>query len=373
MARNFREFAPGLADVTPTPNYCEAIFWEQRQNTAQNRSAIYGSSCGRWWFPKFGAQGHGSKECDHQDPSELQVNMWSAGGSSWGSCCCMDGAPSGGGAYMKACFEPKPGYYCYVVAHGGCCQPTTTDARCYSFWKHGNECAEMCINGGWCGFSQCYFFSCCNNRDCGALDWDGTMRDKTRYQYGCGCSQFFNGDPCAKYAPTMVGRRPWDRSRTNKDGWNHVPGTGSGKKQSQFACKEATTHLKSCLGDCRGAAPECTMNYANIQKGYHVGFVAVENCGKQAWHSCGGKKYGQSGSGTRTSGPRWINFTSVNADAWGGWNWSQWHLCHNGSNNNNCYSNVRVVGHSGNAARVCGGPCCCSGWPGHGMVMLRYR
>jgi len=377
MARNFREFAPGLADVTPTPDYCETIFWEQRQNASSERSEIYGAHCGRWHFPTYGAQGHGSKCCDVQHPHHLEVSIWSAGGPGWGSCCCMGGAPAGGGGYMKACYEPKPGWYCYVVAGNGCCHPSSVGTRCYSFWKHWNQCDHMCMEGGWCGFSHCYFDYCCNNRNCCSFDWDGNLRDKTQFRYGCSCNWTWNHDPCSIYDAHIRGRRPWDRSHTNKCGWNAVPGGNKrNNPYSTSACKEQMTGLISGMnwpGDCRADAPECIQRHANVRKGFHVGFVAVEHCGHQQYATCGGKRYGTAGSGIRTSGPRWINFTAVNADAWGGWNWSRWFLCHNGSNNNLCYSNVRTVGFAGQPARVCAGGCCCGGWGGLGMVLLRYK
>ena len=51
MAKKLRNFAPGYADVTPTPDYCEAIFWEQRCEASSYRAVIYGSNCGRFCAP----------------------------------------------------------------------------------------------------------------------------------------------------------------------------------------------------------------------------------------------------------------------------------------------------------------------------------
>ena len=44
-----------------------------------------------------------------------------------------------------------------------------------------------------------------------------------------------------------------------------------------------------------------------------------------------------------------------------------------GSVSNLCAQNIRGVGYGGQAARVCGGPCCCGGYGMHGYINFQYR
>lgn len=354
MAKTLRQVAPGYADVTPTADWCEFIAYEQRQNAGSERSVIYGSACGRW--------------CSPVDAKYMMVDMWGAGGNSWGSCCCMSGAPAGGGAAQRLCLATQPGeVFCYVVGHGGCCQPSSVQEGCFSLMRMTSNCCTACVKGGWCGISSCYYDYCCSfdgSNRC-KRNWDDSAVPVTSFKYNCSCCWTWNS-ACGCTTRIEFGRQPSMRAHTMKGGWNCVPCGGM--------CHEMpTTASTKDLGDCCSAAAECMKGRVIPVGRFPIGHSAVDLCQNAQYATCGEIAVATSGSNRRVSGHRMVNLTSVNADGWGGWNWSRWHLCHNGSNNHSCWTNIRTVGFGGHPARVCGGPCCCGSWGGHGSIIWKYR
>lgn len=355
MAKTLRQVAPGYADVTPASDWCEFIAYEQRQNASSERSAIYGSQCGRW--------------CAPNDAKYMMIDYIGAGGNSWGSCCCMSGAPAGGGAAMRVCIAAQPGeVFCYIVGHSGCCTPSSVAEGCWTGWRSTSNCCFACVKGGWCGVSSCYFDYCCSldgSNRC-KQDWEGTARPVTLFKYNCSCCWTWNS-ACGCGPRSEFGRQPSLRDHSFCGGWNCVPCGGM--------CTAAPTIASNKdLGACCSAASECMKGRVVPVGRFPIGHSAVQLCAAVQYATCGEIPYTQSGSGIgRVSGHRIVNLTSVNADAWGGWNWSQYHLCHNGSNNQACWSNIRTAGFGGHPARVCAGGCCCGSWAGQGAIIWKYR
>jgi hypothetical protein len=134
----------------------------------------------------------------------------------------------------------------------------------------------------------------------------------------------------------------------------------------------ATTCTREDTECCSGSGT-CSKKWTSPPDAWPIGVSQMQCCAKVNWATCGEKPFVTSGSGIRSSGHRWINFTSVNANAWGGWNWKNWHICHNGSGSSTCFANLRSVGTGGKPARVCAGPCCCGGPGINGAIIWKYR
>jgi len=386
MAKKLRQFAPGLADVTPTADYCEVIFWEQRREASSSRSVIYGSACGRWCAPRGVKWG--------------VLDMWSAGGNAGAGCCCMQGPPAQGGNYQRACMLMAPGWHmCHVIAHGGCCEEEHGTHGCFTMVRAmPNAMGCACICGGRCGRTCCYYGYCCWDRT-----GEGTGGNLRRRIDGGGDSeypvpQFKYENANVRYpagnsnyriphfhrgrAPWMMGLRQAQGELTNPLNKNHIPRSECCYGPFNDCCTDLTRQARcdQQMNEHCAASAFCQKLWRWSSLGEnHGGYGAYTYnitacCGGCAAWGCGDKPYTQMGSGIRTSGPRWVNHTSHNNwMARGGWEQSQWMLCHNGSNNHLCWANVRTVGMGGMTGRVCGGPCCCGGWGGHGMIMIRYK
>lgn len=361
MAKRLRDIAPGYADVTPTPDWCEFIVFEKRQNPDSERSAIYGASCGRF--------------CLNANAKHVIIDMWGAGGNGWGSCCCMSGAPAGGGGYMRGCYNAYQGKaWCYVVGFSGCCTPAAWEAGCYSAVQSMDDCCWGCVMGGWCGISSCYFDHCCNRSQWG----DGGRKTgqgedaicgpdddtQTTFRWNCSCDYTRNAS-CGCLLGAEYGRQPSLVSTTYPGGKNCIP-------KGNMRC-----HLDTCVveahSECCAGSGTCLKKHTLDPDRFPIGYSQLQCCAKNEWASCSEKPFTTSGSGIRVSGHRFINYTSVNANAWGGWNWKNWHICHNGSASSTCFANLRSVGSGGKPARVCGGPCCCGGPGVPGAIIWKYR
>ena len=361
MAKHIRKFAPGYADVTPTPDWCEFIVFEKRQNPDSERSAIYGHACGRF--------------CLNAPAKHVMIDRWSGGGIGWGSCCCMSGQPAGGGMYMRGCYSAYEGKsYCYVVGSSGCCQPAAAAYGCFTLIKDQDTCCQSCNIGGMCGVSACYFDYCCNRSQWG----DGGRKfaqgpdavcgpdddTQTTWKWACSCdyTRNFNSTNC--FTGGEIGRHPSNVQTKNLGGKNCIPLNG--------VDPYATTCTREDTECCSGSGT-CSKKWTSPPDAWPIGVSQMQCCAKVNWATCGEKPFVTSGSGIRSSGHRWINFTSVNANAWGGWNWKNWHICHNGSGSSTCFANLRSVGTGGKPARVCAGPCCCGGPGINGAIIWKYR
>lgn len=400
MAKRFTCFAPGMAAITPTPDYCEFIALEQRQNASSERSVVYGSSCGRWCHAAYL---HNGTQCrrDTRDPVELNVEIWGAGGQGGVGCCCQQRGIAGGGGYSKECInlrlDGRHDVTCYVVPHGGCCR--SAHAGCNGCWAmfepmiQGHQSRPMMmVNGGYCGRTCCYGGYCCHDQTPARRNpfdsdnatrvfqhtifhWEGSRMGK--YVVG---SLEHRGQRSLYYANS---RKPWLRGNSGRRNWNCVPNGGCCKKghyaYDMGAVRQSCSEIHFSMGERCGAGPGECMNswiipnnngqlHAMTVHGYHAN-ECHDGCA--AW-ACGAKPFTQSHNGRRAT-VRWVNLTVMNQQTCGGWNWSQWHLCHNGSNNQLCWQNIRTVGFGGHGADVCGAPCCCGGWGGNGAMTIRYK
>lgn len=403
MAKKFTCFAPGMAAVTPTPEYCEFIALEQRQNSSSERSVIYGSSCGRWCHAAYL---HNGTQCrpDTSLPKEMNVEIWGAGGQGGVGCCCQQRGIAGGGNYVRDCINLRLQPFdviCYVVPHGGCCR--SGNAGCNGCWAMFEPMTNnpyhrpmLISNGGRCGRTCCFAGYCCY--DCtparrNPFDSDNATRtfQHTIFHWEgatVGKHVYTTAEQRGpKYALFWTNtRKPWLRGKAEgRRNWHCVPYGGCCKKHEismgMGATRQGCSEIHYSMGERCGAAGECLsfwqvpdnqggnsglhgMSY----QGYHA-HECYDSCA--AW-ACGAKPFTQSHNGRRAT-VRWVNLTVMNQQACGGWNWSQWHLCHNGSNNNLCYQNIRTVGFGGHGADVCGAPCCCGGWGGNGAMTIRYK
>ena len=411
MARKLTCYMPGIAAVTPAPDWCEFIAFEQRCQASSYREVIYGSACGRWCFP--------------QQTKHAIIDMWSAGGNGGGACCCQSGGASQGGYWNRSCISAGSNQHlggasaCYVVAHGGCCREMWGQDACYSMFKiDGIEnwgMACWCVCGGLHERPSCFRTYCCyqcmqnpathdRNRN---YDTNNIAPEKPRtvfvqmchsghqkHNYGGG-----RGGNLSQHgmhhgrAPWIQSRGPEERSNSKKsDGFsgsrkhNVFIGTNHGRYGPFCDDEKNLTHKATFSQRCSEQVGEyCAhaskyMGRAATSSGVGEGSQNAyipwtsEECynGCNDWQ-CGSKHWTTSRNGARAS-VRFINLTNRNgARACGGWNESQWHLCHNGANNNLCYMNIRTVGFGGKTATVCGGPCCCGGWGGHGAIVIKYK
>ena len=135
---------PGIAAVTPAPDWCEFIAFEQRCQASSYREVIYGSACGRWCFP--------------QQTKHAIIDIWSAGGNGGGTCCCQSGGASQGGYWNRSCVSAGShqrlggASSCYVIAHGGCCTQMWGQDACFSLFVldglENDRSACWCVCGG---------------------------------------------------------------------------------------------------------------------------------------------------------------------------------------------------------------------------------
>ena len=408
MARKLTCYMPGIAAVTPTSDWCEFITIEYRCEASSRRDPIYGSACGRWCFPN--------------QTKHAILDMWSGGGEGGGSCCCMQGGVGQGGQWTRNCISAGSGInlggqsVCYVVAHGGCCRPNDAGFGCFSMFGlqglmgEGTNCACQC--GGAPGKASCYRFYCCYSRDPASKDVNAKydtnnvgVKPQTNFTETCrnGLQSYNYGGGYGGRAITpgwSHGRMPWISSNNpempsnhkKNDGWsgnkknNIYIGSNHGRygpwcddmKQGVYKpthsmlCSEQVGEY--CAHSSRGVSRSPDQGQAgSFGKNNYIPWVANECYTSCNDWQCGTKHYTTSGSGRRGT-QRYINFTNRNnSRARGGWEHNQWHLCHNGSNNNLCFQNIRTVGFGGKAAHVCGGPCCCGGWGSNGAIIIKYK
>lgn len=410
MARKLTCYMPGIAAVTPTPDWCEFITMEYRCESSSRREVIYGSACGRWCFP--------------QQTKHAMIDMWSAGGNGGGACCCQSGGASQGGYYGRACASAgsnqklSGGGMCYVIAHGGCCKPMWGEDACFSmvslfgFQNSANSC--WCICGGLHERPSCYRTYCCYQCMVAPDDHDknrnydtNNVGTKPRTVFTQMChsghqSYNYSGGRGGNNAQAEWhhGRAPWipaqgpeeKGNHKKSDGWsgnkknNVFIGTNKGRYGPYCDDEKNLTYRPTFSQRCDQQVGE----YCAHASKYMARAASASGHGEQSmnayipWTSdecynscndwqCGQKVWTTSSNGVRAT-TRFINLTNMNgARACGGWNWSQWHLCHNGSNNNNCYQNIRTVGYGGKTATVCGGPCCCGGYGGNGAIVVKYK
>jgi hypothetical protein len=396
MAKNLRKFAPGMSDRMPAQDWCEFIVLETRCENSSHREVIYGSSCGRFCVPS--ASGHTPKsdsEYGGVKPTYMQITAWSAGGYGAGACCCMSGAPGGGGYPSRTCRKLKAGdTYCYVHAHGGCCYPESAGCNgCYSLVREALSCCENCNEGGRCGRSICFFNYCCHDRvgettSCAPhnpafaradVPQNGTLStacpEKTDYrfhtQFVLNCNQKGEADGLNNQTmPGGHGRRPWDAN--SRDDKNSIP--GGNDKDNQFRNSDPTVNDGVC------SAPERSNRFrTSNDRGHAYGFngYVSRNChwGCAAW-MCGDHEWSWGNMDyDRTSGPAWLNLPRQHsAMTCGGFNATQWQHCMlGGTGAENCWQNIRMVGYGSATATVCGGPCCCGGFVPNGMINFKYR
>lgn len=410
MARKLTCYMPGIAAVTPTPDWCEFITMEYRCQSSAYREVIYGSACGRWCFP--------------QPTKHAIIDMWSAGGNGGGACCCQSGGASQGGYYGRACASAGSNQnlggagMCYVVAHGGCCREMWGQDACYSMVQiYGIEQdrqACWCICGGLHERPSCFRTYCCYQCMTAPDDHDRNRNYDTnnvgtkprtvftqmchsghqKHNYGGGRggqnsqAQWHHGR-----APWIPARGPAEKSNHKKsDGWSGdrrntvFIGTNHGRYGPFCDDEKNLTHRATFSQRCSEQVGEycagadkylgraaTAAGFGEMGMNVYIPFTADECYNSCNDWQCGQKVWTTSRNGWRAT-TRFINLTNMNgARACGGWNWSQWHLCHNGSNNNNCWQNIRTVGYGGKTATVCGGPCCCGGYGGNGMIIVKYK
>ena len=385
MAKNLRKFAPGYSDVTPADDVCEVIFLENRQNNGSEQSAIYGHSCGRWCV--HAGQGMVPRnDSDWCRPKTLVWDIFAPGSGGWGSCCCMHGMLGGGGAHLRECHCAIPGdTYCTTIGSGGCCTPAARDRGCNSCVRSASTCCHSLVTAGTCGVSACYYDYCCydctNGNQGGSINKNGlSLAFKTTAKAVCSCyslGMYSTVMPCAWSSGQNIGREPWSASRQYCGGKNCIPKTNE-KGLAPYPGGGATAGCKvSFFSDNCMASGECLLRVKNENDKFGMSFD-INECynGCAAW-SCGTKKFAivqYNDPLHHTSGSAYINYTQVNTNAWGGWNWSQWMHCKlGGGSNMNCHQNLRTIGMPGAPAQVCGGGCCCGGMGANGAIILRYR
>jgi len=95
--------------------------------------------------------------------TRITFELWGAGGSGAGSCCCSWGVPGGAGAYArKTIYATTPGgfagcAYCLCAAYPGCCAPTMgCGYRGCSSFIVGPGLTNFCAEGGIPGCSYCW-------------------------------------------------------------------------------------------------------------------------------------------------------------------------------------------------------------------------
>lgn len=407
MARKLTCYMPGMAAVTPTADWCEFIAWEQRCEASSRREVIYGSACGRWCFPN--------------QTKHAIIDIWSAGGNGGGACCCQQGGASQGGGWVRSCISAGAhtnlggASACYVVAHGGCCREMWGQDGCYSMMRiagiEPDRLHCVCVCGGLHERPSCYRFYCCHAQAGGQIDKNAKYdtnsvgtKPKTEFSHMCHSgnqSYNYSGGRGGSYQmnPLHHGRAPWVPAKSGEEKNNHKKsdgfstnrknnifiGTNHGKYGPVCDDEKNLTYQATFSSRCAEQMSEyCAAAFKNIGRtantaGYgensqaYIPWVANECYQSCNDWQCGMKVYTTARNGTRAS-VRFINLTNRNdSRARGGWEHSQWFLCHNGSNNNLCYANIRTVGFGGKTAHVCGGPCCCGGWGGHGAIVVKYK
>ena len=385
MAKNLRKFAPGYSDVTPADDVCEVIFLENRQNNGSEQSAIFGAQCGRWCV-HGGAGTVPRNDSDWARPKTLVWDIFAPGSGGWGSCCCMGGILGGGGLHLRECHRAIPGdTYCTVIGSGGCCTPSSRDRGCNACVRSAATCCHSFVSAGHCGYSACYFDYCCYDCSNGSPNtatnkYGISLAFKTTAKALCSCyslGDYSTAPGCAWSSGMNIGREPWSASRQFCGGKNCIPKTDK-KGLAPYPGGGQTAGCKNAaFGDNCMASGECLKRMKNEVMKFGMSFDINECYNGCAVWSCGTKKFARVQYNDplhHTSGSAYINYTQVNTNAWGGWNWNQWMHCKLGGNGaHNCHQNLRTIGMPGAPAQVCGGGCCCGGQGANGAIILRYR
>ena len=380
MAKLLRKLAPGYSDLQPAGDWCEVIFADQRNEPMGTKSEVYGAACQRWCVP--GGAGYLPRnDSDWGRPKHLIWDVWGPGASGWGSCCCMGGAPAGGGAHQRECHDAIRGdTYCLNIGFGACCKPADSPKACNSCLRSMATCCSMLVSGGNCGVASCYYDYCCHQGTGGAQPNRGPGNFPYRHSNksgNCSCHSLGGLEtyPVCVFASGMEkGRQPYNASNRNCGGKNCIP-IGQCKPlpggDVTSACKDIT------MGDNCSASGECGKRYHQEMFKFGMSFD-TNSChdGCSDW-VCGTQKWVrmQYNDPTHvTSGGSYINMTATAARAWGGWNWGNWMHCSlGGTTDNNCSMNLRMIGMGGAPAKVCGGPCCCGGPGTNGAIIVKYR
>ena len=393
MAKLLRKLAPGYSDTMPAPDWCEMIMFEARQNAESEQGEIYGAACGRWCVPGGTAGFVPKSDSDYggKRAKELIWDVWSAGSSGWGSCCCMGGPPSDAGVYHRECHKALRGdTYCYVNAFAGCCKPSSHDQYCNACLRSALTCCTMFVAGGVAGPSRCWHGYCCgdtttmssvgNNLSACINEGPGNVPFKTTIMTHCSC-QALTGythpqtRTCAHASGMEVGRQPFNVSEKYCGGKNCVP---IGKAEPMPG-GGMTISCASEFGDggVFNASGTCQLRYKTDARKFGSSFItnncyngcAVWLCGMHFWN-----RFQYNDPTHVTSGSAYINMATRNAVASGGWNWTNYmHCALGGQGTNNCTPNLRMIGGGGVPARVCAGACCCSGPGMMGAIIVKYR
>lgn len=174
----------------------------------------------------------------------LVFELWGAGGSGGGVCCCMFGFPGGSGAYAKKTVTGTLGGCEYVLFAGyaGCCSPVNCGYRGCQSYVTGYGLTNFCAEGGHPGCSFCNAWVCtCSS--CG-FSWAVTACTQCACYYGAdyGCFGTYgyiqtdccSGDPFCWFK--MIHPHPSNQlsqgvtySVTRYEATNNIPSTQSCK------------------------------------------------------------------------------------------------------------------------------------------------
>ena len=99
------------------------------------------------------------------------VELWGAGGSGAGVCCCFGGWAGGSGSYTRKIIGGLAGGETYTICAGGsgCCTYSTTGCVGYPSYIYDITAATnvACASGGSPGGSRCRHHISCSYQGCG--------------------------------------------------------------------------------------------------------------------------------------------------------------------------------------------------------------
>ena len=209
-------------------HYADLAEFEAVVGAASSTCAHYnmGSNYVQWKKMGGGNNNHGARSCWNtchwwrapQGTKYIRFDIWGAGGSGSGVCCCSFGLPGGAGAwtYKEICCREYGDLsgcpYDFIIAEPSCINPVMPAGfdGCKTFVRGYGLC-NFCAEGGFAGFS------CCTHNG----EW-----------YVCG-----NTDP-----ESIRRNQPGGGSSNGTSGWNFI-GCGPADGMCGFAHFSSANNL----------------------------------------------------------------------------------------------------------------------------------
>ena len=296
--------------------------------------------------------------------SEITFHIWGSGGVGAAAMCCMQGIPAGAGAYAKK--KITSGF-----SAGDIYRMCLGDARRLTCADAGAQTNDVPASGG---------------------GWDPTLADQktlkgcrgnTTYVQGPGLTNFCaeGGNPGISYFGMIRGACPMCCAGPNggfgnpHNCWSTVqmcdmidrdPDDSDGspwRRACYYGADEGSRGVHACFqnGCCGCYEPEPCRHNAFIMWIAHPG-------GKWWMGHTTSTKYGF------TAGNNWYNCIGNAHLSFGPHGTAdRQHMMSSTIGNNNFDNGGAMVGVGGLTAWTCGGPCCCGGYGGNGLVVIQYK